>query len=278
MPFELIITSLVGLFSGVISLFKDPKEFTDARDKRKHITLQLILLGFMILSASSTLFFGCQKEQKSKLEEVSKNSQIKDLSDNLSQVNKQNSELLQTVNKMSLKVIEAGKDTKFILTYLKQSGWSPENLKNQNPIKISQSLKASKSLITINENIDKRRSITVEYYPKNVDPTIIRSRLEALGLSLNTPTSKLPEVSTNAIWFGSEVDTNTVKAVAYTLIGAGVELKMIRRLNNSEGREKLIQVGGAENCSKRPTLKVEKIRTIKEFPLQSAVQNCKANF
>ncbi|TRU32484.1 MAG: hypothetical protein EWV50_21940 [Microcystis aeruginosa Ma_MB_F_20061100_S20] len=271
MPFELIITSLIGLFSGVISLYADPKD-------KKHKIWQFILLALIIVSACSTVYFGYRKEQESKATEAKKDSQINNLSDNLSQVNKQNSELLQTVNIMQSKLDVTGSDTKFIRNILEKLGWSQENINNPNKGQIGQSLQASQSLNKISGNADQRRGITVQYFPKNVDPNIVKSRLEALGVKLNTSASQLPGVPTNAIWFGSGVDMNTVKAVAYTLIGAGVELKMIRQFNNSQGREYLIQVGGDGECINRPTLTVERIRAIQEFPKQSEVKGCRADF
>jgi len=268
MSFELIITSLVGLISGVISLCIDPKE-------KKNKVWKLVFLSLIILSAISTVYFGYQKENESKATEVKKNSQIKNLTDNLSLVNNQNIELLKIVNKMNVTVDTTRED---IRNFLAQLGWSRENLNNLSQNKINQSLQASQSLKTISGNSDQRRAITVQYFPKNVDPAVVRSRLEALGISLSTSASQLPGVPTNAIWFGSGVDINTAKAVAYTLIGAGVELKMIRQFNNSQDRERIIQVGGDGECVNRPTLTVEKIRNIQEFPQQSAVINCQAAF
>jgi hypothetical protein len=269
MPFELLITSLFGLFSGVISLYTDPKE---------HKTWRSILLGIIILSATSTVYFGFKKEQESKETEVRKDSQINNLSNNLTQVNKQNSELLQTVREMNIELRRTGNDTKIIRDVLAQLGWSKENLNNPIQSQVDQSLQASQFLKAVSGNPDLRRTITVEYFPKDVDPTIVRSRLEALGISLDTSASQLPGVPTNAIWVGSDVDVNTVKAVAYTLIGAGIELKMIRQFNNSQGREYVIQVGGDGECVNRPTLTVGKIKSIQNFPQQSAVVNCQAFF
>lgn len=269
MPFELVITSLFGLFSGVISLYTDPK---------KHKIWRLILLGIIILSATSTVYFGYKKEQESKAIKAIKYSQINNLSNNLSQVNKQNSELLQTVREMNVELRRTGNDTKIIRDVLAQLGWSKENINKPIQSQVDQSLQASQLLKTVTGNSDQRRTITVEYFPKDVDPAIVRSRLESLGISLDTSASQLPGVPTNAIWVGSSVDVNTVKAVAYTLIGAGVELKMIRQFNNSQGRESVIQVGGDGECINRPTLTVEKIKSIQKFPKQSAVVNCQAFF
>jgi hypothetical protein len=262
MPFELVITSLFGLFSGVISLYTDPK---------KHKTWRSILLGLIILSAISTVYFGYKKEQESKATEAKKDSRISNLSNDLSQVNKQNSELLQTIRAMS-------DDTKFIRNALTSLGWSKENLNKPIQTQVDQSLQASKFLKIVSGNPDQRRAITVEYFPKNVDPSIIRSRLEALGIRLETSASQHPGIPTNAIWVGSGVDIDTVKAVAYTLIGAGVELKMIRQLDNLRRRESSIQVGGDIECINRPTLTAEKIKNIQNFPRQSAVVKCQAFF
>jgi hypothetical protein len=252
MPFELIITSLVSLSSGVISLYTDPKD-------RKHRIWQLVLLGLIILSAGCTIYFGYQKEQESKINEQESKETIKQLKDDLFQVRK-------TLDKLPNTIL-----------ILMRNGWSQENLRNPSQKQISQSLQANQLLQPVSGNTAQRQGITVQYFPKNVDPNIVTARLENLGFTLVTgaPRNNLP---TDSIWFGSGVDLNSVKAVAYTLIGAGVPLKAIRQFDNDNGRERVIQVGSDPPCSDRPILTTEQIRNIEKFPQQRAVVNCRMVF
>jgi hypothetical protein len=252
MSFELIVTSLVGLCSGVISLYTDPRD-------KKHRIWQLVLLGLLILSAGCTIFFGYQKEQESRTNEEESKATIRQLNNELSQVKKKLDDLPKQI---------------LVLLGL---GWSQENLRNPNQSDISQSLQASQLLQTVSGNTSQRKAITVQYFPKDVDPNIVKTRLENLGFTLVTgsPRSNLP---TNSIWFGSEVDLNSVKAVAYTLIGAGVPLKAIRQFNDDNGRERFIQVGGDPDCLDRPALTAEQIKNMAKFPQQRAVVNCRMVF
>lgn len=254
MSFELIVTSLVGLCSGVISLYTDPRD-------KKHRIWQLVLLGLLILSAGCTIFFGYQKEQESRTKEEESNATIQQLKNELSQVKK--------------KLDDLPKQILFVLGL----GWSQENLRNPNQSQISQSLQASQLLQTVSGNPSQRKAITVQYFPKDkdVDPNIVKTRLENLGFTLATGSSE-NDLPTNSIWFGSEVDLNSVKAVAYTLIGAGVPLKAIRQFNDDNGRERFIQVGSDPDCLNRPALTAEQIKNMAKFPQQRAVVNCRMVF
>ncbi len=270
MSIELILTSLIGLFSGVISLHTDPKD-------KKYRIWQLILLFLIVSSAGTTMYFGYQKEQESKRIAARKDLQIQDLNDNLSQVNKQNSELLKTVNLMQTELQTTGSDTKFIRDLLEPLGWSRGNLSNPSQNQINQSLQASQLLQTVSGDVEQRKGITVQYFPKNVDSNIVRANLENLGFALVTGNSS-NELPTDSIWFGSGVDLNSVKAVAYTLLGAGVSLKAIRQFSNDNRRGLVIQVGGDPDCEDRPTLSAEEIRSASRFPLQSEVTKCQMLF
>jgi len=269
MPLELVITSLVSLFSGLISLHINPED-------KKYKIWRLVLVGLLITSSVSAVYFGYQKEQESKATEAKKDSQIEKLSSSVSQLNKQNTALQATIVQMQLQIGQVSGNT---LKILERLGWKEEKLRNPTEEQVNRSLQATQLLNTVVQTTTEQKPIVVQYFPKDVDPTIVNSRLEALGNVKVSPTrSQLQEVPTNAIWLGSEVDINTAKAVAYTLIGAGVEIKIIRRFSNSQGRERVIQVGGDVECINRPPLTVEAIRDVQQFPLQREVVNCQATF
>jgi hypothetical protein len=96
------------------------------------------------------------------------------------------------------------------------------------------------------EGVGRRRQskIKISYYPRDVNPDKIRASLDALGYDINVGASK--NLVTNAIWYGSEVckTIEDVQLVAYTLMSAGIEIKIVEPLKDSKGRERLIIVGG----------------------------------
>ena len=266
MSIELILTSLIGLFSGVISLHTDPKD-------KKYRVWQLILLFLIVSSAGTTVYFGYRENQESK----HKDAQIQSLRNSLSQVEKQNFKLLEKTDLMQAGLETTGDDIKLIRNRLETLGWSRENLSNPSQNQIEQSLLASQLVQTVSGNVEQRKKITVQYFPKDVDSNIVRTRLENLGFASVAGNSR-NELPTDSIWFGSEVDPNSVKAVAYTLLGAGVSLKAIRQFNNDNRRESVIQVGGDPDCEDRPALSAAEIRSASKFPRQSEVTKCQMLF
>jgi hypothetical protein len=115
------------------------------------------------------------------------------------------------------------------------------------------------------ENDERRSKITIKYYPRDVNRERLSAVLRDLGYQLTVKPSK--DLETNAIWYGSEVCKNIedVQLVAYTLMSAGVEIKIVAPLEGSKGRENSILVGG--NSIKRivnaPSKTVEDIRNLK---------------
>src|SRR6185503_1099795 len=102
---------------------------------------------------------------------------------------------------------------------------------------------------------EQRGKTTVEYFLKDVDQEKVLSAIQDLGFAVKRidPIGNTP---TNAIWFGSQVDIEHVKLVAYALVHAGVNIKDIRPFKTSEGREDKIQIGGRPVAVDKPPLTI----------------------
>lgn len=111
---------------------------------------------------------------------------------------------------------------------------------------VEQSLKADEERLKLDRpEDDKRRSaIQINFFPKDVNRGRLEFALEDLGFKVVVRGSK--NLETNSIWYGSEVCRHMVdvQLVAYTLMRAGVQIKLVEQLENSAGRERTIIVGG----------------------------------
>jgi hypothetical protein len=112
-----------------------------------------------------------------------------------------------------------------------------------------------------------RQTVRIQYFPKDPSEQKVQGALRQLGFSISV--SKRPEglegTFTNCVWFGSAVDIQLVKLVAYTLIQNGLQIREIMPFLNSNGRESLIQIGGRKLAVDKPVWTVEKIQTAAKF-------------
>lgn len=115
----------------------------------------------------------------------------------------------------------------------------------------------------------RRSDITIVVYAKElekeVNTSVVIPSLQELGFRIDTRTSGLQRVESNAIWFGSDVHIDDVKLVAYQLIGAGLPIKAIRPFRNPQAKATRIEIGGDASIVNRPLLTVEEIRAASEF-------------
>jgi hypothetical protein len=116
-------------------------------------------------------------------------------------------------------------------------------------------------------------TIEVKYYAKETDRGGIKADIERLGFSVTLPKEHNNKPS-NTIWYGSDVNLEDVKDVAYSLIAAGVDLKLILKFNPDV--KGTIEVGYSPNCGKNdPSWKVEKLRLSEtKFPEKNKKHNC----
>jgi len=238
---EHLIIPIVALIIGVISLFTDPK-------KRKWISL---LLSLLVVSCGLEVYFKTTNQRKAEKEIAWNRKWMEELIKNL---NSFRSEVAQGFDKVD--------------SLLGSFGYLKERIPGVTVTEVEQSFKANKERVLMASRLPsaRAREITVEYFPKDFDPEVVRDALQELGFRLVVRQAILPDIPTNSIWFGSLVSIEDVKLVAYTLIRAGVKIKAIRPFRTRPAeRASLIQVGGDALLVDAPALTVEEIRAATEF-------------
>jgi hypothetical protein len=153
---------------------------------------------------------------------------------------------------------------------LRSFGFTQENLNRTNYERLREIAKADalRTELLKTTDLSSRSKIRVVYKPQGVDTERISKILGkelAYGLDIRNDTF-LQGIPTNAIWFGDEVPIKDVKIVAYTLIRAGVEVKVIRPFRLSKGGyASIIQIGSDGDYQLQKTLTVEKIQSAASF-------------
>jgi hypothetical protein len=261
MSIELIITPVLSGIAGFLPLLF-------VRPKHKHLKLvKWSTMTAIVLLAGTTIYFGHQKEYEAQQKaskdatEISKlHTEISNLQEDLKEANK----------KIGKSIDETPGRTAKLLQELLRYGYTKSSAAKANSEQISQSQQANTTLDIIHNyssNKTTNRSKTkVIYFPKDIDPDIIRSTLQNLGFNSEIGKAEISD-ATNAIWFGSKVNVEDVKLVAYTLIRAGVKIKTIRPFRASSPRERtsIIQVGADKNYTNKPDLSVDEILNTTEF-------------
>ena len=152
-------------------------------------------------------------------------------------------------------------------------GWSKTRIKEIfSGTQMSRDIQTSKEadlertkLASIAPKENRVRAI-IQYFPKNVDKEIVEKSLKELGFNLISGHPNLPHTPTNAIWFGKNIDIDSVKLVAYTLIRAGIEIKVISPFLSPGGKKSnLIQVGSWTEFIDYPTLTIQQIQKTEAF-------------
>lgn len=243
---ELIVLPILAMISGIASLF------IDSQDSRFRWS-KPFLLTLIILTALATIFFGYQNQVESRKKELENANEIKALRE-------ENKTLRQEI-----------RDTPERTVRLLLFGYTNQSISLATREQVVQSEQANIQLKsaqkTERQEIERRKLVTVQYFPKNVDPEVIRLTLEQLGFNLQIKQPKVLDIPTNALWFGSNVNLEDVKLVAYTLIRAGVKIKTIKpfRGNPGEPWASLIQVGADGDYVNSPVLSVDEIRQATRF-------------
>ena len=233
-----IILPILALFAGVISLFTDIE-----KPKGK------IMAGILVSLLSITCGFQMKAHLKAEEEGKWQKEQI--------------SNLIITLRNFESNTYKFFDEIK---PKLESFGVTDDNPSFSI---IQQSLEADKVRTQLSISTDSiiREKITVQYFPKNVDERIVEDSLRELSFDFKTGNPGLPDVPTNAIFFGDSVPIEAVKLVALTLIRAGVEIKYIRSFRDSTGRSSLIQVGSRKDYIDKMPISVEEIQQANSFPL-----------
>ena len=164
---------------------------------------------------------------------------------------------------------------------LQSWGWRRDLLANiaNNPSLVQESVEANRRLQQIfgtsnQEDENRRKTIVLTYFRKEVDKEVIAGVLTGLGFQIRAiPAST--ENPTNTIFVNPEVidsgeiKLDDVKLVAYALIRAGIEIKRIGPpvanipWRNSRGR--MIWTGTNPALESRPALTVQQVQNANDF-------------
>jgi hypothetical protein len=133
---------------------------------------------------------------------------------------------------------------------------------------IDQSLDAdsARKQLAAKSDSGRRQNVQIEYFWKNVDYNKVEEALRQLGFKV-TVKEQINDLATNALWFGTQVNQEDAKLVAYTLIRAGIQFKGIRyfRPTSPRANTALIQIGSDPALVNKPALTVDEIRNKTQF-------------
>jgi hypothetical protein len=229
-----IIMPVVALVAGMISLYVDPKR----------TGLRWLLIASLGATTVFSVWFNLQDSQRSaRIQQAD--------ADERARLNARLSEALQNVN-LSLQV-----NTERLLFLCHTFGNT----------QCSQSVEADKARLVLIQKLEGRAQspIRVQYFPKDVDGSVISRALAQVGMQIEERTPVLPH-PTNAIWVGDAVTLPEAKFTALTLVRAGVTIRTIRRLKNGGGpRARLIQVGSSVDAVRLPAMTVHDIEDLMEL-------------
>ncbi len=108
--------------------------------------------------------------------------------------------------------------------------------------------------------------LTVLYYPKSADGSLVDKALQNLGYPYAQRES-INGLPTNIIWFGDAVQLPDVKKIATALIQNGVQIRAIRRFSDGGGaKAKIVEVGASPQHIAGRVLTVADLRLVKDFP------------
>ncbi len=247
MPPEQIVMPMLTMISSIAAIFIDPK------DPRIRWAKPLAVILITLLTVA-TIYFGNQNQIESKRKGLKYGQDIRSLRD-------ENRALKNLVNDIPKKTVA-----------LLKLGYTPLTASTATSEQVSRSKEANIQLNSdiqaiTNQDIGRRQSVTVQYFPKDVDPDVVQSTLQKLGFNFKVSKANVLSIPTNAIWFGSKVNIEDVKLVAYTLIRAGVQIKTIKpfRGESANSWASLIQVGADGDYVDSSALRISEIRNTKKF-------------
>jgi|UPI0004885C99 hypothetical protein len=112
-----------------------------------------------------------------------------------------------------------------------------------------------------------RRSRTVlEIWAKDVDQGRVKQSLKSLGFATTERKAKLPNLVTNAVFFGKPVRADDVKLVVLALMRAGVQIQTIRSIQGiAASTQPVIQAGTSAVSEQCPPWTARQVMDAKSF-------------
>jgi hypothetical protein len=240
--FQLFVLPVLSLAAGLVALFTSP-------EKLKNRWLLAALLSVLILTCGFDIYFRHSDSKEKAADKARSEARIAELS--------------QTLGSFRA---EARTQLTDIATLLRAFGWPADKVPTVQAAQQSFAAARARAELAPASAAAQRKTITVEYFPKDVDRRIVEGALRELGFTVVPGRTVVADVPTNAIWFGAEVSLDDVRLVAYTLMRAGVGIKGIRPFTSSTPSiSRLIQVGADTAYVSRPNITVEQVRSAKSF-------------
>jgi hypothetical protein len=225
---EYVISGLLTLLVGLISLFVDPKT-----DKKK----AWWVVGALVLASSITAGYGYydskdSKNNESKLIDVSQGAL-----DEAKKLEKSNASIetnLQTLMRRENIPVNEG-----------DVGGGP----------VPQTSGATRAYAPI-----------IEYFAKDAEADSVTKALRDSGMDVLKLPGQRPG-PTNSIWAGNSVTMDEVRPVALALLRAGVQLRSIRHFSDGSGtKAHLIEIGSDRQMETAPVLTVEHLQNMTQVP------------
>ena len=223
-----------------------------------------------ILLASLLLYYFILKIDESRIELHNLKSELIELKQNNDKLQQQNIELEKQNNKLQddVKSIQQIYDN---LHYLaeKDFGWNEKDVLNPTPLKIKNSKLAHKEILDLiiakKVNVD----LNIRYYAKKTDKGKVDETLKKCGYRrILIFTSSYDSGSpTNSIYFSPRIDIDNVKLIAYSLIRAGIDIKVIKPYSKRIRAKKpnSIEICGDKNNLNLKSITLEDIKAATEF-------------
>jgi hypothetical protein len=148
--------------------------------------------------------------------------------------------------------------------YVKDFGWTKDDVISKNPSMIARSHQAHDSIIALLKLKKVSIGTNVRYYTKKtdkgrVDLTLLKCGLRALYIFND---SYNDSVKTNTINYSSSVSEANVKLIAYALLRAGIDLKAIEpypKESELNGKSNSIEISGNKEYEGRKAMTVEDV-------------------
>jgi hypothetical protein len=248
-----VILPLIGLISGLLSLYIDPE-----KDKAKAWMITCV----MLISAAATGISGTLDDRRSDANAVEAKQQI----NSLTEISLNQSRKLGDVQS-AVGTVKSG-----IQALLKARGLPMEGITEMKIQRSDQAEEARAPLVTqqLAANNARSRPPVVQYFPKDFDGKVVEQALKAGGFEF-IPGRSRNALATNAMWVGDAVTLDNIKFVALTLVRAGVQLRSIRRFREGGGKKaNLIEIGADPAFVNEPVLSVEQILNLMQLPPRDA--------
>jgi len=149
-----------------------------------------------------------------------------------------------------------------LLKQLNGFGWQADNKAIKLLTDAHEALESLKS-----DNTDTRTRYLIKGVPTAVDRKIVEIGLRNIGFRIVAfkEQEEVP-VNSNALYFGQNVDIESVKMAALTLIQAGIEIKSIKPFKKpTRGNVRAIKIDWSKYLDKKQPLAIDAIVKAKKF-------------